>query len=291
MIADYKEFINHVIVEELHPELKEIVQAQGRAGADKQSRIAKKIKELTLRGKSTGIEGNMPRGSSRAFLRHSGKHEIHLDGKPVKISTGTKVAIRSTLDRYHDHEAHAGMSLGAMQNMAEGGDHWSNKTYRILTHNGEAGHHYTTNHDYGIFPPLLDHDHENHEWSHVGTARDIKAGEFRSLTKNHDYPKGISHEDFHMALTRQHDKNNGKYWSRHSDYEEHMDKVTDHPLVQKFLDYHNNTGHPPHDYSQQKNLGVFEHPDGSKHIVARDHGYDTGVMHAYQKAQQKKYRG
>lgn len=68
-----------------------------------------------------------------------------------------------------------------------------------------------------------------------------------------------------------------------------LDHIENHELVQKFHDYHGNTGNPPTDYRQKKNLGVFEHPDGSHHIVARDHGFNSEVQHAYTKARQKQY--
>jgi hypothetical protein len=148
---------------------------------------------------------------------------------------------------------------------------------------------FTTNKEGGIFPPLIDHDDKNHEWSHVGNARDITHKEFRELTKNPDFPNGVTHKDFVNTLVRHYNVNNGKYWIGQPSDETHMDKVGTHPLLQKFMDYHGNTGHPPHDYSQLKNMGVFEHPDGSRHIVARDHGFDTEVANAYSQARKNKF--
>ena len=182
------------------------------------------------------------------------------------------------------------MSLGAMQNHAEGGDHWVNQHYRTMTQHPDKPHEFKTNHE-GIFPPLIDHDHDKHEWTHVGHARDIKPGEFRQITKTKSHPKGISHEDFHQALRRFHDQNNGKHWLGTPAKEGHLDHVDQHPLIQKFRDYHGNTGHPTGDYIQKKNLGVWEHPHtGERHIVARDHGFNTDVAHAYQQAQHMKAR-
>ena len=44
--------------------------------------------------------------------------------------------------------------------------------------------------------------------------------------------------------------------------------------------------------AQIKNLGVFEHPvTGEAHIVARDHGYGTDVMHAYSMARRINNQG
>lgn len=223
----------------------------------------------------------MPKGSSRAYLKHVDRHETTVDGKPVNLETGTKVAIKAQLDKYHHKSDHDGMSLGELQNKTEGGDHWINRSYRILTKNNDDKG-YSSNKEAGIFPPLIDHDHEHHTWTHVGHARDLKGeGEFRKLTKSESHPEGLSHRDFCDALERQHNRNNGKHWEHP---QPNLDKADEHPLVQKFNDYHGNTGHPPHDYRQIKNMGVFEHPDGSKHIITRDHGFDSELAHTYQKA-------
>lgn len=289
MIASFKEFIDNIIIESLHPELKSIVTSSN-SGKSKQSQLADKIKDLSSRGESTGIEGNMPKGSSRAYMQHSEPEKITLDNKPASIKTGTKVAIRSPLEKFHNAKKYDGRSLGQLQNEAEGGDHFTNDRYRILTHNHETGK-YKTNHEYGIFPPLINHDHENHQWSHVGHVKDVKSKEFGELTKTKSHPKGISHDDFVNCLVRDHDRNHGKYWTGSNEREAHLDHVEEHPLVQKFLDHQRNYGSPPHDYRQIKNLGVFEHPDGSKHIVARDHGFNSEVQGAYKEVIKRKYGG
>lgn len=286
MLLKFQEFLDSLILEELHPELHSIITSQAPDRRKKQTQLVNKIKDLSSRGERTGIEGNMPKGSSRAYLKHAEPHEITLDGQKTHMQIGTKVAIRAALDKHHNHAAHDGMSLGALQNHAEGGDHWVNNNYRILRKGDNHGE-YHKNYDTGIFPPLVDHDHEHHQWSQVGHARDIKPGEFRKLTKTPEHPDGISHEDFTKSLNRFHERNNGKYWTR--DSETHLDHVDKHPLVQKFQDYHGNTGNPTYDYQQKKNLGVFESPDGSKHIVARDHGYNIDVSKAYQNAHEKAY--
>lgn len=289
MITNFKTFMQHLIIENLHPELQHIVKSVNKNYAkSKQVEIAKKIKDLTSRGEKTGIEGNMPKGSSRAYLQHEDTHDAIVDGKPEKLKTGTKVAIKSALDPYHKKHYYEDHSLGALQNKAEGGDHWVNKNYRILSKDHETGH-YHSNKDSGIFPPLIDHDHEHNEWTHVGHARDIKKDEFQNLTKTESHPKGITHREFAGALVRQYDRNNGKHWNNHPNDEKRLDHIDEHPLVQKFHDYHNNTGHPPHDLTQLKNMGIYEHPDGSKHIVARDHGFDSDVAKAYSDAKRNKY--
>jgi hypothetical protein len=285
MLTNFKDFVDNVIVENLHPELQDLVQSKvGRKS--KQKELADKIKDLTSRGEKTGIEGNMPKGSSRAYMQHAEPENIIVDKKIVPMKVGTKVAIKSVLDRHHDRKEY-GLSLGGLQNNAENGDHWVNNTFRTLTHTGNG--HFETNTDRGIFPPLLEHDDKTHEWTKIGHARDVKAADWRKLTKTKNFPNGINHSDFVNTLVRFHDRNNGKYWEASAEREAHFDRVEHHPLVQKFLDYHGNTGNSPIDYRQQKNLGVWKHPvDGSEHIVARDHGFDTNVANAYSEANKRR---
>ena len=291
MIGTFKEFLENIITEELHPELHKIVTSKS-GSVSKQTQLANKVQELTAKGEKTGIEGNMPHGSSRAYMKHDEPHHIMLDGKPANIPVGTKVAIRSALDKHHNAKEHEGKNLGAMQNKAEGGDHWVNNSYRVLTQhpNGKKDH-FVSNHERGIFPPLVDHDNEHHEWTKVGHSHDLTKKKFKEMTKTESHPEGISHDDFVKALVREHAKNNGKYWEGNKEHEKHMDHVLSHPLTEKFNDYHGTTGHPPHDLGQIKNMGVFHHPDGPKHIVSRDHGFSTEVADAYAKARRKKNEG
>lgn len=282
MILNFKEFMTHVIVESLHPELQDVVNTAG-SRKTKQSLIASKIKELTSRGESTGIEGNMPKGSSRAYMKHAEPHGIEVDGTATTMRTGTKVAIKSPIEKYHSPHRFDDMSLGQLQNHAENGDHWINSSYRTLKH--EGGNKFTSNHDTGIFPPLVNHDDLNHHWSHVGHVDNVSGSQFKQLTKTKEFPQGITHGEFVASMNRFHNRNHGKYWEGHADNEKKIDRVDQHPLVQKFQDYHGNTGHPPYDLGQIKNMGVWTHPvDGTKHIVARDHGYSTTVSEAYQAA-------
>jgi len=286
MLTNFKDFMDNVIVENLHPELQDVVRT-GSSRKTKQKQLADKIKDLTSRGEKTGIEGNMPKGSSRAYMQHAEPENIIVDKKIVPMKVGTKVAIRSPLDRFHNSKEHDGLHLGAMQNHAEGGDHWVNSNYRTLTDKGHG--HFETN-DEGIFPPLVDHDDKDHQWTKIGHARDIKAGDWKKLTKTKEYPQGITHDDFTSTLLRFHNRNIGNHWKSTDNHERHMDHIEQHPLVQKFLDYHGNTGNSPADYRQQKNLGVWKHPvTGQEHIVARDHGFSNEVERAYRDARKKQY--
>lgn len=277
----FKEFLQGLVIENVHPEIQSVIRGKG-TPAQKQHDIAAKIRTIHRSGGETGLENNMPKGSSRAYLKHKDAHQTMIDGKPAEFHTGTKVAIRASLDQHHDKEKYGG-TLGQLQNHAENGDRHANQNYRILTRHHDDKNEYTTNEEHGIFPPLVEHDHENGDWSHVGHSRDIKAGEFRKHTKTKEFPKGISHKDFTGALERRYERHHGRYWNTPEDA--HLDKVDEHPLVQKFHDYHDNYASPPHDYRQMKNMGIFEHPHtGKAHIVARDHGFDSNVESAYKAA-------
>lgn len=292
MIYSLREFIENIIIENLHPELKSIVTQQTKPfGTSKQTQLEKKVKELTNRGEETGIEGNMPEGSSRAYLPLKEREQITLDGKPTSLRTGMKVAIRASLDKHHDRKKYDGMSLGQLQNEAEGGDHFVNSNYRIITKDHSTGH-YHSNGESGIFPPQIDHDHDTHEWTHVGHVDKVTGKQFRNLTKTESHPKGISHSEFCGALERVWNKDHGKYWSGTPDKEKELDHIESHPLVQKFLDHQRNLDAPPHDYRQMGNMGVWTHPHtGEQHIVARDHGFSENVMKAYKEARNPiKYR-
>lgn len=283
----FKEFMQNLIVEALHPELQAIANAPT-SNISKQTQLAKKIKELTDRGEPTGIEGNMPKGSSRAYLQHSEPHSAVVDGVPASFKTGTKVAIRAPLDRFHKPALFDGLSLGRLQNKVENNDHYVNQKYRVLTNQGDG--HFSTNHDDGIFPPLVEHDENNHEWAQVGHARNVGQKEFRDITREPGYPKGISHPEFVHALTRAHLRDNGRYWEGSAEKEKETDHIEAHPLVQKFLNHQRETGGLPYDYGQIRNMGVFDHPNGQKFIVARDHGFDDDVSQAYRSAKARKYK-
>lgn len=89
------------------------------------------------------------------------------------------------------------------------------------------------------------------------------------------------------ALTRHWNRNHGKHFTKSPEVESHLNHIEEHPLVQKFLDHQMNYSAPPNDYEQIQNMGVWKHPvTGERHIVARDHGFNTEVMGAYKKARE-----
>ena len=283
----FTDYLDHILTEQLHPEIRSIVTGRRPLGQNVKPLLVKKIKEVTSRGEKTGMEGNMPSGSSRAYIPIEEPHSIMLDGAPAQIKTGMKVSIKATLDAHHKAHNYDGMSLGELQNRAEAGDYYSQKKYHILTKKEDGT--YETNSEHGIFPPRIEEDENGHSWAHVGHATNLTEKRFREITKTPEHPKGISHDDFFSALQRQWDHGHGKYWKREPEHEEHLDRVLSHPLVQKFLEHQYEYNSPPGDYRQMKNLGIFNHPDGSQHIVARDHGFSDEVMSAYKAARISRY--
>ena len=289
MIRNFTDFLRTIIVENLHPELQDIIKQKSSDDDNqlkKQTLLSQKIFELNKRGEKTGIEGNMPKGSSRAYLQHQEPHDAIVDGKPTKLKTGTKIAISASFDKFHRKSDYEGRSLGEMQNDAEAGDKQINSTYRILRGVSGKPNHFETNKNNGIFPPLIGHD-DNHQWSHVGHVGTMKGDDFRKLTVTKEYPKGISHSEFGKVLNRNFERSENRYFDQVPSVEKDLDHLEKHPLIQKFKQYHDDTHSPAYDYNQLDNMGVWQHPDGSKHIVARDHGYSREVSGAYQQAAKK----
>lgn len=255
------------------------------SGPSKQ-KVIKRAARIGRRMGVSPVTAKFGEGSSRLYMKLKQPEKITLDGKPTKIKTGVKVALRpapelrKTYERGKREGEYDRSSVGAMQNEAENGDSYVNSRYRILTKNSDGTH--STNTEHGIFPPLMDHDKKDHEWAHVGHTEDLNDQKFGELTKTESHPNGISHYNFMQALERDHSRNNGTYFPRERAREKVLDKVEQHPLVQKFLNHQRETGTPPADYDQIENLGVFTHPHtGEKHIVARDHGFDANVEKVY----------
>lgn len=284
------------ITETLHKDIDAAIKGTSSPHINKKTVVDKAIKGVASKYEKSGIEGNMPKGSSRAWLTHEEPTHVQIDGHHTRMKTGTKFAITSSLDKHRDKEKYPD-SLGTMQNQTENGDYYVNQHHRVLANDPDHRHDpsdptspkekYKTN-EHGIFPPLVDHDHEHHQWSEIGHSRDLKAGDFNRITKSPDHPKGISHSDFTSSMNRFHDSHNGRYHKSDEKHEAHLDHVDSHPLVQNFQDYHGNFGHSPKDYEQKKNLGVWKHPvTGKEHIVARDHGFSNEVEKAYRDTRRK----
>lgn len=281
--SEFIDFLDNFILEELHPNLMNIIKDTSYHYSSKQARIAKEVRNLSANGETLGFVGKERKGSSRAYFQEPEPHSINLDGQNTGISVGMKVAIRSPLDKFHQKHLFENKSLGELQQEAENGDYFLNQHYRILTKHDDGTYH--TNEDMGIFPPLIDHDYENHQWSRVGSTPDVTQTQFKKLTITPEFPKGITHREFIETLIKHNRKNNGMHWTETKEKEDKYNKLVNHPLIEKFIDHQTTFGSLPDDYEQLKNLGVFTHPiTGKQYIVARDHGYTNEVDKAYRNA-------
>lgn len=246
------------------------------------SKISSTAKKLIKAKQDTGLENDKPKkGSSRAVFFPRKPHSYKLDGKDVKSHSVVKIAFHGDLD------SHTGdpETLGVHQNRTES-DYFAQKQWGIIKpkehpHSGE----YETNHDSGVLAPVFDSHPDNH-WIHQGRVRSFKPGEFKHLTKTPEFPKGISHDDFHKTLMYHHEMAHGRLTSNEK-HKAEFEHLSNHPFIAKALDFTQTMGQHPGDYNK-RNMGVFEHPDGSLHPVISDYGFSHEVAKLYAKARKNK---
>lgn len=275
-----KDILTNAILEEVHPDI--IAAASGTWSKGRLANVSRTIRNLLKSGADTGLTDDKPKkGSSRAVFIPKEHADVKIDGHQVKIPHVLKVAFHGTLD---SHTTDGYGLLGESQNEHEVGvsNHFS-----MLRPIGQGE--YETNHE-GFLPPLLDHG-ENHEWMSVGKVSKIGAGDFRNLTKTEDFPKGISHNEFYHSLNHHWYQSNGaSYWGG-SHTKERLDKLGDHPLVDRAFRFCLDTDTRPEDF-YKGNMGIWEHPvTGEKHIVTSDAGFSKHVARRYQDARKNQSRG
>lgn len=269
-----------IIKEELAKPLRDVIDNPDLPSRNKHAAMAKLLKNMLHQGMETGLADAKPKkGSSRAVYFPSEPDDITIDGTPTKMHTVLKVAFPGDLDKYTDDET----LLGEHQNIHEGG-YYLQKYYGVLRHDHETNG-YETNED-GILAPVI-HAHEDGHYLHMGRISPIGASDFRELTKNEDFPKGISHQEFKHAVEHEYGHANSN--SPSNPYsEERMEKLKNHPLIRSAIGFSLDTGTNPADFDK-RNMGVWEHPTtGKKHIVLADYGASDHVLKMYAKAWTKK---
>lgn len=269
----------HIVTETvgsgLHPEIEQHLSSESDHAGHIFNNVTRSVRSLIRRGEATGLSDDKPKkGSSRAVLFLKQPHKISLDGKEAHIPTVLKVAFHGHLDSYND----SGALLGQHQNAAEGS--WTAQKHYSVIHEGENGEYHTN--PEGILPPLFNKHPEDH-WLHVARIRPVRAGEYRELTKTPDFPKGISHEEMFHTLMHHHEAAHGRTWNKKGMNHE---RISGHPMVSQMLNFVADEGQHPGDYVK-RNMGVFEHPHGSKHLVISDYGFSHDVVKEYQKAREK----
>lgn len=283
----FRTYLNDLpmVSEEIHQSVQAVLDADHIPVQHKLNHVAHAIKRAVANGDDHGLQDGKPKkGSSRAVFFPKEPTKINLDGKEAHVHTALKVAFPGQLDRHNK----SGALLGEHQNMAEG-DHFTNHHYGIISEKGEHDgvKHFETNHDRGVLAPMI-HSHEEGHHLLMGKIDPIKAGDFKSLTKTAEHPKGITHQELYDNMNHHHQQAHGlKHYGPTS--QKRIDEVDNHPLVEKMNDYVGMTGAHPADLTK-RNMGVWTHPHtGEKHIVVSDYGFTGEVAkhyHAARKNQQ-----
>lgn len=254
-------FNTYIINEELDKKLETMLNTQGHVGS--------KIEHMI----NTGHE-NTGNGSSRRYFKLKSPKKIILDGQPVEIPHGVKLAQRGDLDNYHNHSP-----LGNLQNANE-----SQLIYRphsvIIPHPTKPGE-YVTN-PRGVLAPVFK-SHEGGDWlemGHVTPLEKFSSDEKYTLMHSKAMPD-VTHSDIQQALFRlEFTKHNpmsdiGQY---------HRQILNTHPVANGLARLVAHTGLGGTDLVED-NWGVWQHPITKKmHPVVLDYGASTDLLSKYRAA-------
>lgn len=283
-MKSFSDFLQTTVLqlsEEIHQEIKKIMNDDSYNRSSKLNRITKKLRDLNDRGEDSGIENSTPKkGSSRAVFFPKEDKPATVDGKPVKLKSAVKIAFKGTLDPYTgSHKL-----LGEHQNEVES-DHLIRDTHGMLSRDHEGNYH--TN-EHGVLAPVLDHHHDDH-WIEMGHARNMSKADFRNATKTEKTPKGLDFDHFHNHIMNQWDEAHGRPGTRHVP-ESAVDDIESHPLHDNVMDFIHNTDNHPADLVRG-NWGIWRHPvTGKEHPVIRDYGFSKDISKLYHQASKNKYK-
>lgn len=267
------ETINEVAV---HPELQKILDDDvNNKWNQKLTRVSKKLRDLTSRGESTGIQDDKPKkGSSRAVFFPNHPKQVDVDGNVVPAQTAVKIAFKGWADPHTESDK----LLGEHQNEIEG-DHYLHKQYSVLQPIGEGK--YKTN-EHGVLPPLYD-SHPDSHWIEHGFARNMTKKDFKEATRDKNNPKGLDFDSVQKHLENEHSLAHGMREKWNID-EETNNKISEHPLVDSLRNAMLDGGLHPGD-NRLQNWGMWKHPvTGKEHPVLRDFGFSNEIAKLYGKA-------
>ena len=269
------------LLEDLHPELKNVLDDDKYPAAYKITAFTKKTRQMIKNGEDTGLQDDKPKkGSSRAVWFPKQEKNITLDGQQAKIHTAVKVAFKGQLDHYTGDDK----LLGEQQNENES-SYWHQKDYALFKPSEMHDGTYTTRED-GVLAPVLNHHDEGH-WLEMVKADKFDAKRFKEATKTPEMPKGMTFKDFSNVLMDEHELSKGKNKIRTTEMpDEHYEKVLDHPFTQAVMQFCSDTGTHPYDIGgSPRNMGIIKHPiTGKDHPVIVDYGYNHDTERAYTKA-------
>lgn len=272
-----------ILSEELHHEIKNIIDSNSIDSRHKLNYITKAARRLLIKGEDTGLESAKPKkGSSRAVFFPSQAKEIELDGKKTKVKTAVKIAFPGQLDPHHT----SNMLLGEHQNMVEG-DPDTTSTYGIIKETTPGK--FVTNPS-GVLVPVF-HVHPEYHHLEVGKIEKYNAEDLRNYTKNRDFKKGITHTQFHDALNIMYSNAHGQsHYAEHKYSGDQLEDIQNHPFVNAAAMMMYDSGMHPGDLSP-RNMGVFVHPHTkTRHPVIADYGFTTDIARLYTEARRNQYR-
>lgn len=264
----------YILSEEIHKKIQDAMDSEIDP-SKKLNAVTKVTRDLIKKGEDTGLESDKPKkGSSRAVFFAKEHKKIEVDGKNVTSPSAVKIAFPGHLDKYNK----SGVLLGQQQNEVES-DHYSNDNYSVLREHAPGK--FKTNPE-GILPPHFGH-HEDYHHLEMGKVEPINSKDFKTATIHPDFPKGITHQEFHDAVNHNYQQAHGKkHYGRTS--VERVEELQDHPLVDKVNEFVGNTDNHPADMNKG-NMGLWTHPvTGKKHVVISDFGYSKNVAQSYNDA-------
>lgn len=292
-MQSFKYFSQYNITEELHQELKDVLNAPendresggyspGRLHQDKLNKFTKKFRALVSNNQDTGIENDKPKkGSSRAVFFPKNPKKINVDGQDIKQHTAVKVAFAGALDKYTG-DSHL---LGEHQNSAEAD--WFTRQNHSMLHKENDGS-YTSN-PHGVTAPVLDDHPDHNHWLEMARAEKLTPSKFSELTKTKTHPKGLHFGKFVDTLKHAHSEAHGDTHHGSITTEAERDHIRQHPLYENTEDFMNNAGNHPGDL-RLANYGVWKHPvTGKEHPVITDYGYINDINKLYTKARRNQY--
>lgn len=232
------------VLSEMHTELNDIINSNNDI-EEKNYSLNDKISELKSSRISSGIK-KIKEGGSRKYMLDNNTQHIVLDGKPIQVKYGTKVA--------KDED-------GVTQMKAENSDMYA--PFHTYTKDNHGNYHTNKN---GVLATVLNKD-RNHHWNEVEHISPFSAKAFKEFTKSAYTPHGI---DFDEMV-----KNVESF--RHNSFSSHKlpvdDKIINHPYTKKILNLVTKTNIDPKDLRYKFNWGIHNHPiTGHKTPVILDYG-------------------
>lgn len=278
IVEAYGSIYPHLINEEFHPQIQEIMDNDNIPAANKLNMVTAKARNLIKAGVDTGMESDKPKkGSSRAVFFPKAHKVINVDGKDTSSPTAVKIAFAGTLDKHHKESS----LLGEDQNSKES-DHHINGHYGILSY--DHGNKYTSNsHESGgVLAPVFSTHPEYHHLE-MGRVTPALAKDIVEATRTKEFPKGLKHEEIQAAMTHSHEQAHGQNRSSAA-HDEQMEKIKEHPWVEHAISMMHDSGMHPGDLNK-RNMGIYHHPvTGKKHLAIIDYGFSNEIAKKYHKA-------